>query len=53
MRPYKVNLSNVRQASCAGDYTTFVDGNGKVFVMGPNRVIGRENKQAKSQTDVI
>lgn len=39
--------------SCAGDYATIVDKEGKVFLMGPSKAIGKNNTKAKTATDII
>ena len=49
----KVNLPNIKQASCAGDYIALVNDKGRVFVMGPSKAIGVNGTQAKLPTDII
>lgn len=39
--------------SCSGQYTTLVDGNGKVFLLGTSRIKGVGNKEGKLSTDLI
>lgn len=53
VKPYKINLPNVKQVSCAGDYTTLVDRDGKVFIMGKVKVKSKDDKQPQSPTDII
>lgn len=40
-------------ASCANDYTVFVNAQGKVFAMGDLKVKGANSNQAKSKSDII
>jgi hypothetical protein len=51
--PIKVNLTNIRNVSCANDYITFVNNEGRVFVMGDLNVKGKGNTIAKNKTDII
>lgn len=51
--PVKVSLENVVMASCAGEYITFVNREGKVFVMGDTNVRGINNSQAKTKNDIV
>lgn len=53
MKPLKINLENIKQVSCAGDYTTLVNKEGKVFIMGNSKIIGKDRKEAKLPTDII
>lgn len=53
VKPFKVDIPNVRQVSCSGDYLSFVTKEGKVFLMGLSKVTGLENKVAKTPTDII
>lgn len=53
VKPYKVDLKNIKQVSCSGDYLTFVNKEGKVFLMGLSKVTGINNSIAKSSTDII
>lgn len=40
-------------ASCANDYTVFVNKEGKVYTMGDLKVKGANNNQAKTKNDII
>jgi len=40
-------------ASCAGEYISFVNKEGKVFVMGDTNVVGVNNTKAKTKTDIV
>ena len=53
MKPLLIDLPNVKQVSCAGDYATLVDQDGKVFLMGPSKTKGRDEKIAKLPTDIV
>lgn len=53
MKPQKVNLQNIKQVSCGGDYISFVNNDGKIFLMGATRVRGRNGTQANKNTDII
>ena len=46
-------MPNIKQVSCAGDYVTLVDKEGKVFIMGPSKVKGINQKENKQPTDII
>ena len=48
----KIDLQNVRSASCANDYITFVDKEGRVFVYGDQSVKGVRG-QAKSKNELV
>jgi hypothetical protein len=53
VKPLKINIENVKQVSCAGDYTTLVNKEGKVFLMGQTKMKGKNGQISKSHTDVI
>lgn len=53
MKPLKINIENVKQVSCAGDYTTLVNKEGRVFLMGQTKMKGKNGQISKSHTDVI
>jgi len=40
-------------ASCAGEYISFVNKEGKVFVMGDTNLVGVNNTKAKTKTDIV
>ena len=40
-------------ASCASDYTVFANAEGRVFVVGDQKVRGVGNSQAKTKDDII
>lgn len=50
--PVKVELKDVRQASCANDYIAFVNTEGRVFVLGDAAVKGAGG-QAKSKAELV
>ena len=43
----------MKQVSCAGDYTTLVNKEGRVFIMGKTKVKGKNDEELKSPTDII
>lgn len=43
----------MKQASCAGSYTTLVDKNGRVFVLGTSKLKGVGNKVGQKSSDLI
>jgi RCC1 and BTB domain-containing protein len=49
----KIELNSVVMASCANDYTVFVNDKGKVFSMGDLKVKGVDNIQAKTKNNII
>lgn len=48
----KIEIPNIIMASCANDYTVFVNKEGRVFAMGDLKVKG-VNSQAKTKNDII
>jgi alpha-tubulin suppressor-like RCC1 family protein len=40
-------------ASCAGEYISFVNKEGKVYVMGDTNVVGVNNSKAKTKNDIV
>ena len=53
VKPYKVDLKDVKQVSCSGDYISFVNKEGKVFLMGLSKITGINNTVAKTPTDIV
>jgi alpha-tubulin suppressor-like RCC1 family protein len=51
--PIKINVPNVRQISCANDYITLTDAEGRVFVVGDLAVKGVNGTQAKGPNDPV
>lgn len=50
--PTKIDLANIRYASCANDYITFVNAEGRVFVMGDLNIRGIKG-QPKSKNELV
>lgn len=49
----KIDLKDITMASCANEYTVFVDKQGKVYSMGDLKVKGINSSFAKSKTEII
>lgn len=53
VKPIKININNVKQVSCAGEYTAVVNQEGKVFIFGTSSVRGIGNTVSKSNNDIV
>lgn len=46
-------MKNIKHVSCGGEYISFVNNDGKIFLMGATKVRGRNGTQALKNTDII
>ena len=49
----KIKIEGVRMASCANDYVSFINKEGKVFVIGDLNIKGVNNTKAKDKLEII